>query len=272
MFPDLTQKAKSGILKFLWQNDPYKAKWALLAKAYSIVRDDHVGETSLDSFLTLNSGFIGIIDPARYLDAMGWQLTVDGDGQYTMARVKVNTGTEAEVSTNYSVNDIVKRCYDTGYVSETPRSRKNKNGHSSSGPVLAFAAQPSLLVDANDSIYATADKFLVGDVSEKDSVIDFQPTVLTHSNLPASPVDANNLVSDMCCRFPEFLSIGNCLHLNMALSDELDRAFDVLCSDPVMRVPDFYDDFWPENTVLDAEPLHPLPVLDAADIDRWLNV
>ncbi|RAL10537.1 uncharacterized protein BO97DRAFT_349077 [Aspergillus homomorphus CBS 101889] len=152
IFPEITQKAKSGILRFLWQNDPFKAKWTIIAKAYSIIRDTHEDEhsVSLETFLNLNSGMIGIIQPDRYLDVMGWQLAVDKYQQYTMTKVKLPTTTEGQLSTNYSVDDIIKNCYDTGYVSGG--NRNNGPGRSRNPAVMAFAAQPTLVVHDRNSI------------------------------------------------------------------------------------------------------------------------
>jgi hypothetical protein len=183
MFPDITQKAKSGILRFLWQNNPFKAKWAILAKSYSIVRDDHNTEVSLDSFLGLNARFIGIIEPSRYLEVMGWQLHVDQQQQYTMARVKALTTTnEADISTKYSVNDIVKHCYATGYVSE--ENRKSKASHSGSAAVMSFAAHPTLVVYKNDSIRISGNPTIVTDVCKRNAAMEM-----------SSPEQAEDVVS-----------------------------------------------------------------------------
>lgn len=163
MFPDLTQKAKSGILRFLWQNDPFKAKWAILAKAYSRIRDEHSDpkKVPLETFLGLNAPFIGIVEPGLYLNAMGWELTADAEQQYTMARVGQPNTKEADISTNYSVNDVVKHCYDIGYVSQEVRHRKT--GCKSNEPVMSFVAQPSSVIKGNNKIQ----------VSEADAYVDF---------------------------------------------------------------------------------------------------
>lgn len=160
MFPDITQKAKSGILRFLWQNDPFKAKWAILAKAYSKIRDEHCGSNnvSLDSFLNLNSGYIGILEPSLYLQAMGWELTVDEEQQYTMARVSHTTTNETDVSTNYSVNDIVNRCYETGYVSQRGRQKRARCNNEA---VMSFVAQPCQIFNEKNNIEISGDNTFV---------------------------------------------------------------------------------------------------------------
>ncbi|GLA12459.1 hypothetical protein AnigIFM62618_008404 [Aspergillus niger] len=190
MFPDLTQKAKSGILRFLWQNDPFKAKWAIVAKAYSIIRDDHDNGVSLETFLKLNANLIGIIEPDRYLDIMGWELNVDGQQQYTMAKVKITATPEAELSTNYSVDDIVKNCYDTGYVSRD--KCKKKTDHNKNAPVMAFAAQPTLIIHENNSIQINGNNTVVtGDCDGNAAVESTIP-----QNFSPSPGDMGTMLAE----------------------------------------------------------------------------
>lgn len=133
------------MLRFLWKSDPFKAKWAVLAKAYSIVRDDNPGKgVTLESFLALNSQFIGIVAPADYLNAMGLQLIDDGEGNYSLAGGSPASNLNAaHATTNHSVDDIVSRCYDTGYV--TGAAPVNSISHQG-----AFVAQPNIQVNANN--------------------------------------------------------------------------------------------------------------------------
>ena len=175
MFPDLTQKAKSGILRFLWQNDPFKAKWAILAKAYSRIRDEHSNsnDVSLETFLGLNASFIGIIGPNSYLDVMGWELTVEEDQQYTMARVSQTAPKETDISTNYSVNDIVKHCYDTGYVSQ--KGRQNRVCGKSNEAVMSFVAQPSLVVNESKKIKISGANTFVDNFDDAKAAIISSP-------------------------------------------------------------------------------------------------
>lgn len=174
IFPDLTQKIKSGILRFLWQNDPYKAKWAILARAYSTIRDDHDGRVALEAFLILNAQFIGIPKPERYLALMGWTVQVDDQQQYTLGKIHEPTIPEHNTATNYSVDDIVQNCYATGYVREnTRRDRSIQNGNV---PVLAFAAQPTLVVQANDNIRISGNQILAHDDDHAMDVVTPQET------------------------------------------------------------------------------------------------
>ncbi|KAL4987050.1 mating-type protein MAT alpha 1-domain-containing protein [Aspergillus falconensis] len=191
IFPDITQKSKSGILRFLWQNDPFKAKWTILAKAYSIIRDEHDDEVSLESFLTLNAELIGVIQPDRYLDAMGWELTLNDQQQYTMARVKSPVAMEAQLSAHFSVDDLIKHCYATGYVTEDKR-KKEIQGHNA--PVMTFATQPALVIHRKNSLQVTGNHTVVstdGSENVKMGPLSPEPNGATESPYP------NDIVSPM---------------------------------------------------------------------------
>lgn len=136
MFPEVTQKTKSGIIKDLWQADPYKGKWAILAKAYSIIRDDHRTEVSLDTFLELTVPFIGLIQPEDYLGIIGCQL-VKIDDQYIIQKISPARHNLSEVATNYSVEDVLNYCYERGYVDV------QHTDHSETTSQVSFAAQPN---------------------------------------------------------------------------------------------------------------------------------
>lgn len=184
MFPELTQKAKSGILRFLWQNDPFKAKWAILAKAYSKIRDEHSGSRGvcLETFLNLNAGYIGVLEPSLYLETMGWELTVDEDHQYTMARVSHATTNESDVSTNYSVNDIVNHCYEAGYVSRT--GRQMREGHNNEA-VMSFVAQPRPIVNERNNIQVSDANTVVENVGDADTAIQSDEEQVEDTPTPA---------------------------------------------------------------------------------------
>ncbi|KAL4799420.1 mating-type protein MAT alpha 1-domain-containing protein [Aspergillus venezuelensis] len=191
IFPEITQKSKSGILRFLWQNDPFKAKWTILAKAYSMVRDGHDTEVSLESFLTLSADLIGILQPDRYLDAMGWELTLNDQQQYTMARVKNPTATEAQLSTNCSVDDLIKHCYATGYVTEGQRKKETQSRYT---PVMAFATQPTLVVNRNDSFQIAGNNTIVATGRHRSAAM--EPPSPDPTEATASPYP-NGMVSPM---------------------------------------------------------------------------
>lgn len=139
MFPEMTQKTKSGLIKDLWQADPYKGKWAILAKAYSILRDDHRNEVSLDTFLELTVPFIGLIQPEDYLKIMGCRL-VKTDDQYNIEQISPARPDLSDSTTLLSVGDVLQHCYENGYVDNDD---VEDTIQSETTPQLVFAAQPN---------------------------------------------------------------------------------------------------------------------------------
>lgn len=140
-FPDLSQKVKSGLLRLLWRSDPLKAKWAILAKAYSIIRDKHIGQVTLESFLALNGPFVGIFSPSSYIQTMGLQLVADENKQLSLVKTTNPTFNQADLTTNLSVDDVVRNCYQAGYV--TGEFSEGDSSLQSIGVAMAVSAQPS---------------------------------------------------------------------------------------------------------------------------------
>ncbi|EED13846.1 Mating-type protein MAT-1, putative [Talaromyces stipitatus ATCC 10500] len=136
IFPDITQKTKSGIIKDLWQADPYKAKWAILAKVYSTLRDDHGRNVTLETFLNLTVPFIGLIQPNEYLAAMGCRVAFTDEQNYIIETIS-SPRTDISEATNYSVADVVDFCYTTGYVHADGTQHANQSATTSQ---LSFAA------------------------------------------------------------------------------------------------------------------------------------
>lgn len=118
MFTSLQQKEISTFLTCLWQDDPFKAKWTILAKAYSIIRDDKGKENArLDSFLAINAPYIGVLPPAEYFKMLGWKFSTNGNYETILTREStVTLINQGHVTTNFSVEDIVQHCYACGYI------------------------------------------------------------------------------------------------------------------------------------------------------------
>ena len=71
---DIQQKDISSILRVLWDKDPFKGKWQILAKAFSVIRDvKGKKDASLDSFLAIAAPFIGVVGTVDYLPLLGFQ-------------------------------------------------------------------------------------------------------------------------------------------------------------------------------------------------------
>nr|AAO49357.1 MAT-1 protein [Zymoseptoria passerinii] len=78
----LAQKDISKTMTVFWANDPFKSKWALLSKAYSVARGTRAKiDAPLGGFFSLCAPLVGIISPQDYLDMMGWQLSPPKPGE-----------------------------------------------------------------------------------------------------------------------------------------------------------------------------------------------
>ncbi|KAL9080106.1 MAG: hypothetical protein Q9157_001066 [Trypethelium eluteriae] len=76
IFLDFRQKAISLLLTVLWQGNHFQARWTVLAKVYSKIRDQQGKDNAdLSKFLELVTPFIGIIASAEYLSTRGLQMT-----------------------------------------------------------------------------------------------------------------------------------------------------------------------------------------------------
>ncbi|UPK91521.1 hypothetical protein LCI18_002456 [Fusarium solani-melongenae] len=78
IFPSYPQKTISLFLTRLWNQDPQRNKWALIAKVYSFARDQ-LGKSrvKLGVFLDICCPMMEIMGPADYLETLGW--VVQGD-------------------------------------------------------------------------------------------------------------------------------------------------------------------------------------------------
>jgi len=172
VFTSQQQKEISTILTQLWQQDPFHAKWSILAQAYSEIRND-VGKAlaPLDNFLGLTCPYIGIIGPDEYLSKLGWEVVSD-EGHKTIERKFLpdfESFNEDLRTSNLSARDIVEYCQTAGYVVRIPGSpdltssskltmaslpASNKN----STPSWSFSNSPGISPNRNDgfSILSTA--------------------------------------------------------------------------------------------------------------------
>ena len=120
----------------MWEADTSKDKWAVLAKAYSLIRDDQgTDETSLHAFLTINVPFIGIAAPNEYFQQLGYILEVVSADEYRLVR-RQNEGQRLQNSTSTSVQDVLKYSFNKGFL---------KNGKlvaNASSDRLAMATTP----------------------------------------------------------------------------------------------------------------------------------
>lgn len=139
----MPQKVISGFLTHLWKTDPTKAKWTILAKAYSELRDK-VGKkrAPLSAFLAINAPFVGVIDPDNYLRIHGWEI-IDRNSQTILRRADCSNSAVYGISTfttNASVEDVIRNSCYHGYINEDNLDFASLSGGMSL--IMAASAQP----------------------------------------------------------------------------------------------------------------------------------
>ncbi|KAK3635458.1 hypothetical protein LTR56_014742 [Elasticomyces elasticus] len=153
-----TQKAISKILMTWWRDDPFSAKWAILAKAYSILRGCREKEDApLDHFLALAVPLMGIVPPEHYQSMMGWQLIAASDGDQDKAPKVVRffqpdfTSFDTKYTlTTLSVDDLVEYCMGSGYLNDASTRASVGDAQGS----LTMAVQPATTATATTAVPA----------------------------------------------------------------------------------------------------------------------
>ncbi|KAJ6026799.1 Mating type protein [Penicillium canescens] len=116
MFPGIPQKVKSTVISQLWEEDTMKPQWAVLAKAYTLIRDHfEVDHPSLPAFVKLVAPLIGLGEPDVYLKACGWKIR-QADDHMEIVR-EGNSNVPRQFSPNpLSVYQVVQFCEASGYA------------------------------------------------------------------------------------------------------------------------------------------------------------
>jgi hypothetical protein len=126
-FKPWPMKKLSNPMGVMWESDPNKSLWSLMAKAWSMIRDQ-IGKDKapLDQFFQIICPYLNIPSPETYLERHGWELIIDEDGSPSLSR---NYAPSSDlcgagiVNMALSVEDIIMYCQSMGYAQEyTPRS------------------------------------------------------------------------------------------------------------------------------------------------------
>lgn len=140
-------KKVSNLMGVMWEEDPNKSLWSLMAKAWSIIRDQ-VGKDNapLNQFFQIMCPCLSIPPPEVYLEFCGWTLGIDKDGNPAVSKPAsqrpkpLGTGIAAM---GISVDDIIKRCQYVGYAQGLTISTETKSptflaqpGNATSPPVI----------------------------------------------------------------------------------------------------------------------------------------
>lgn len=116
-------KQLSQPLGTLWEKEPNKPLWSMMAKAWSTIRD-RVGKNQapLDKFFSIICPYLEVPSPETYLERYGWTVIVNQEGGPKLARddVSESASISAEVAgRTLSVEDIISYCQSMGYAQGT---------------------------------------------------------------------------------------------------------------------------------------------------------
>jgi hypothetical protein len=114
-------KILSNLLGQLWEVDPNKSLWSLMAKAWSEMRDQ-IGKNNvpLDQFFKIICPLLNLPSPETYLEGQGWKLEINQEGIPILLR-DPTAQPPASLITEFadmplSVEDITSICQTMGYA------------------------------------------------------------------------------------------------------------------------------------------------------------
>jgi hypothetical protein len=161
LFPNMPQKDASTYLTQFWKLDPFKAKWTIVARAYSKIRDE-VGKPKapLDRYLKLVCPQIGLISVEEYLQKMNWVVYIGENGApvfYHTSEVDVQALGFHIAHTLMSENDVVHFCSHMGYLpTVVARKIAGPNWSLASAPIPQSQAPQQSLLASGPALPATA--------------------------------------------------------------------------------------------------------------------
>lgn len=188
LFPDVQQKTASGFLTTLWHKDPFRNKWALVAKVYSFVRDE-VGKdrVSLAYFLSLACPTMSIIEPVAYLNTLGWHVREDDAG--TQKLVQDDSFATLDESSSLSSEcpsteiELLSTLVGVGYFPDQGVDLLEKMGSNHSGimttrpakytPPVPYRREKTELINTIQSDPIQASKEILGDCYDENTIRHF---------------------------------------------------------------------------------------------------
>jgi hypothetical protein len=113
-------KLISGPISVIWEFDPNKSLWSLIAKAWSTIRDQ-VGKDNapLHKFFGIVCPYLNIPSPQEYLQRLGWNLVINEKGVPTIERDPFAPLRACDVGAEtaaLSVEDLIGYCQSSGYA------------------------------------------------------------------------------------------------------------------------------------------------------------
>nr|ALH25003.1 MAT1-1-1 [Ophiocordyceps sinensis] len=185
LFPDVQQKTASGFLTTLWHKDPFRNKWALIAKVYSFVRDQ-IGKdkVSLSYFMSLACPTMTIIEPAAYLNALGWCVQDDDAGSQKLFQDEssANLDQSSLLSAEYPSTEIelLSALVNIGYFPDHGADLVERMGSGHSGimapraanctPPVSYTKEKIDFINTIRSDPVQATKEILGDCYDKTTI------------------------------------------------------------------------------------------------------
>nr|ADE44135.1 MAT1 [Alternaria brassicae]BAJ10501.1 mating type protein MAT1-1-1 [Alternaria brassicae] len=120
-FKSWPMKKLSNLIGLLWDADPNKSLWSLMAKAWSAIRDQ-IGKDKapLDQFFSLICPHLNIPTPESYLAVLGWSVSINEEGDPTISRDGSSRSASIGAGLSdfaLSVEDIIAYVQSMGYAS-----------------------------------------------------------------------------------------------------------------------------------------------------------
>ncbi|KAJ8058378.1 hypothetical protein OCU04_012570 [Sclerotinia nivalis] len=114
---NIPQKYKSAILSVLWGRDPFHAKWSILARAYTLMRDTNVRRT-VSEYLALVCPYIGILAVNDYLTDLNWTFETNEEGTVCLRQTSpsdIRSFPAHIARTTLTDLDVITFCGSQGY-------------------------------------------------------------------------------------------------------------------------------------------------------------
>jgi len=154
----------------------------------------------LTEFLSINAPLLRIIEPERYLIALGWNLTLDAEARMVLRREPsfdaASVGNDL-LTTNVSVAEVIENCYQHGYIArDGDIASPHSNGQVM---IMASSAQPAMLANMTGADVAPAtdhnDRSSLHQHINDDSIGFIKDSDIADKNMGVTDGDANTSAS-----------------------------------------------------------------------------
>ncbi|CZT51034.1 uncharacterized protein RSE6_12117 [Rhynchosporium secalis] len=183
IFSHLQQKEASIYLTTLWKGDPFKAKWTIIAAAYSKIRNT-VGKprAPLDHYLKIICPQMGIIAVEEYLEIFNWSSTRDAEGSlhFTQTTAPNLHGLDQQIlHSSMTEKDVVLFCGSVGYIRHSvarrivgarSNHRQHQHGLLASAPMIGTSDTPVSPMPSINTTQAAAEEFICEEPSTMSSL------------------------------------------------------------------------------------------------------